>query len=150
MKCEIRVQILTEMLLRSVDTNTCNIYLNRLCPPASRLMHDSASCVCHTKLTRTCDGGRVLDGSAHVLSRALVSQSASVACYTTCLCAPSGNIHAGQLQHTAKPLTSSFSVPVCAITASGVPGGKFVSVNHPVRVISPATGVESEGVNMTE
>jgi hypothetical protein len=46
-----------------------------------------------------------------------------------------------------------FPVPVCAITASGVPGGTFVSMNrfyYPVRVISPETGVESEGVNMTE
>jgi hypothetical protein len=41
-----------------------------------------------------------------------------------------------------------FPVPVCAITAPGVPGGTLVSMNHfyyPVRVISPATGVENEG-----
>jgi hypothetical protein len=31
-------------------------------------------------VTCTYDGDRVLDGSAHVLSRGLVSQSASVAC----------------------------------------------------------------------
>jgi hypothetical protein len=43
-------------------------------------------------------------------------------------------------------------VPVCAITASGVPGGTLVSMNRfsILRVISLATGVESEGVNMTE
>jgi hypothetical protein len=40
-----------------------------------------------------------------------------------------------------------FPVPVCAITASGVPGDTLVSMK---RVNSPETGVESEGVNMTE
>jgi hypothetical protein len=45
-----------------------------------------------------------------------------------------------------------FSVPVCAITTSEVPGCTLVSTNrlNPVRVISPVTGIKSEGVNMIE
>jgi hypothetical protein len=47
-----------------------------------------------------------------------------------------------------------FSVSVRAITASEVPSGTFVSKNRfsTMRVISPGTGtgVESEGVTMTE
>jgi hypothetical protein len=47
----------------------------------------------------------------------------------------------------------NFSVPVRAITASGVPGGTFCfyeSFWYPVWVIRPATGVESERVNKTK
>jgi hypothetical protein len=45
-----------------------------------------------------------------------------------------------------------FPVPVCAITASAVPGGTcfYESFQYPVQVIKPVTGAESYGVNMTE
>jgi hypothetical protein len=39
------------------------------------------------EVTGTLEGGRVLDGPAHLLSRVLVSQSASVACCPLPLCA---------------------------------------------------------------
>jgi hypothetical protein len=52
-----------------------------LCLPRQPLskLHD-------TKVTSTCEGGRVLDGSAHVKSRALVSQSTSVTCCILSVC----------------------------------------------------------------
>jgi hypothetical protein len=49
-------------------------------------------------VTRTYDGGRDLNGSAHLMPRALESQSASVACctLTVSLCAPPAVVPAGQ------------------------------------------------------
>jgi hypothetical protein len=52
-----------------------------------------------TQMTVLDDDGRVLDGSAHLLSRALVSQSASVPCCTLSVCTPSPFVRAGHFRH---------------------------------------------------
>jgi hypothetical protein len=57
-----------------------------------------------TQVTATDDGGRVLDGSAHLKSRALVSQSDSVARYnlSVSLCVPPDTVCAGDYKNACR------------------------------------------------
>jgi hypothetical protein len=57
---------------------------------------DEFLCTIHdlsTKVTGMHEGCRVLDGSAHLLSRALVNQSATVACCTLYLSPRATHLH---------------------------------------------------------
>jgi hypothetical protein len=65
-----------------------------------------------TKVTGTCEGVRVLDGSAHLKSRAVVNQSASVSCCTLCL----------------SPRANHFTVHFSALNAAGIIVLRFIAL----------------------
>jgi hypothetical protein len=65
----------------------------------------------HTKVIGTYEGGRVLDCSAHLLSRSLVSRWASVACCTlsVSLCAPRAVVPSGQYKYVYRTVRWAIS-----------------------------------------